>query len=55
MTANYSEFIGKEPSLNELHAFVSNNQELLLMKRKTNSFYQKEKKNLAINNYFRSQ
>jgi hypothetical protein len=29
MTANYSEFIGKEPSLNELHAFVSNNQELL--------------------------
>jgi hypothetical protein len=28
MTTKYSEFFGKEPSLNELHAFVSNNQEL---------------------------
>jgi hypothetical protein len=28
MTSEYSEFIGKEPSLNELHYFVSNNEEL---------------------------
>ena len=28
MTTIYSEFIGKEPTLNELHTFVSNNQEL---------------------------
>jgi len=28
MTTNYREFIGKEPSLNELQIFICNNQEL---------------------------
>ena len=28
MTTNYSEFIGKEPSLNDLNVFIGNNKEL---------------------------